>query len=184
MLIELSQDNYRSDEIENDPMFIHIGKRYNINYCKEYNSVDLRDGYQLNYVNYCPINHKRSNTNIILFDWLFLKKGFTPRQDGMIRGRRFIKYMEDCPCNPYKIIIFNAMGCEKDKKPDKKFSETKHSTEDLIKMYAYWGKAQETNQPTPDRSSYFYRLDCYQPKHLAVIGDDERYLKLYNDKTV
>lgn len=184
MLIELSQDNYRSDEIENDPMFLHIGKRYNVNYCKEYNSVNLGGGYQLNYLNYCPINHKRSNTNIILFDWLFLKKGFNPKQDGMIRGRKLIKYMEECPLNPYKIIIFNAIGFEKDKKPDKNFSKTKHSTDDLIKMYTYWGKAQETNQPTPDQSSYFYRLDCYQPKYLDAINDDERYFKLYNNKTV
>ena len=133
------------------------------------NYVDLGEGYRLHYGGFDPLNKRRKFDHVLLLDWLYLSMTWEGevRNDGVIRLRKFLKYLELMPANPYHTAILLPAGYELLSRysPQLKctgYRTTGHTTEDLKKLYGYWLKAEETKQASHEGPNYL-RCDCFSP---------------------
>jgi len=159
--------------------------RESIEFSCAVNWVDLGNGYRLHYSGYDLKTYTRIYSDILLLDFLYLSDNYNgPKtNDGTLRLRKWIEYVAEMPGNPYHSMILHPVGADTldHWSPHLKacgYARTGHKTLDLIKLYNYWLKAKKTNIPAIPESDteFYYKLDCYQPKHLKFKQRKNNFL--------
>ena len=123
---------------------------------------------------------QRADKHIFLFDWLY--KQANPQgkssNDGTKRLRGLIEWMNQCPSNPYNIVLFLPVGEDLLEKyaPHYKalgYVKTNHSTLDLRQIFRFWLKGVETElSPRDTLAGNYWRSDLYKPQNsiYSVVG--------------
>lgn len=143
---------------------IHKKEVYRINY------IELGNGYKLNCYSCDPIQYEKTETNVLLLEFLYQEKGFPLTNDGTLRLRKFIQYMNHAPRNPYNLMIMHPAGdevsgispimmaCD--------YRRTKHTSADLTKIYKRHLKIEPTTLVADNFDGVktpYYRVGIYDP---------------------
>ena len=182
-----------------DQMLWHINQQYEVGTgrmvesCeKSYavNFVELGNGYRLHCSGFNPIKMERSDNQIFLFDWLYQKKDWLGRKsnDGAMRLRSLINWMNQCSENPYNFVLFLPIGEDLLSRyaPHYRalgYNKTNHSTQELKKIYRFWLRGVETElQPQDSFFGNYWRAESYDPIDPIYLKKECSFSEVLKDR--
>lgn len=182
-----------------DQMFWHINQKYvvgtgrMVESCEKsfaVNFVELGGGYRLHCAGFNPKKMERSESQIFLFDWFYQEKDCagTKTNNGAIRLRTLINWMNKCPDNPYNFVLFLPLGEDLLHKYAPHYNalgynKTNHSTEELKLIYRFWLRGVETElMPQDSFFGNYWRAESYNPNDPAYSIFDCPCPEILRDK--
>ena len=176
---ELESQEGTPDQFENQ-IWYHINKEYKIGTGTIYavhtegtyhiNYVHLGNGYKINCYSFDPHRFVRKETSVFLLDFLYQEPNHPKSNDGTLRLKKFIRYMNQAPSNPYSFMLMHPAGDEiSNLSPvmiSHNYRRTNHSSADLTKIYKRHLKIEPTNLIADNFEGVktpYYRVGIYDP---------------------